>query len=291
MTILVGFSTSRQSDAPINLATRIARNSGERVVAAAVAERAWPPKADPIEDAYLGYVTATARQALKEVVARVGGGLEIPTVVHQSTSVPAGLLDLAAEHHASMVVVGSSSSGLLGRVALGSVTDRLVHTASLPVAIAPRGYPPTPQPLTRITAAYGGEADHNGLIGAVAQLAKSWSVAIRIVSFTVRRVSGGGPIGSAEDLVVNQWAQRMQDEIMMQLNTIRDSMAVPDVDIVIGSGNTWRDAVESVPWESGELLALGSGAAGVSAHVFLGSAAAKIIRHSPVPVLIMPRLA
>ena len=27
-----------------------------------------------------------------------------------------------------LVVVGSSSSGLLGRVALGSVTDRLVHT-------------------------------------------------------------------------------------------------------------------------------------------------------------------
>ncbi|MGH3582641.1 MAG: universal stress protein, partial [Mycobacterium sp.] len=32
-----------------------------------------------------------------------------------------------------------------------------------------------------------------------------------------------------------------------------------------------------------------SGAAGQSARVFLGSAAAKILRHSPVPVMIMPR--
>ncbi len=290
MTILVGFSASRQSDAPINLAIRIARSSGETVVAAAIAERLWPPKADPVEDEYLGYVTDEARRSLQSVVDRVRGDLDIPVVIHQSTSIPAGLLDLAAEHHASMVVVGSSSSGLLGRVALGSVTDRLVHTAALPVAIAPRGYPMTPEPLTRITAAYGAEADLNGLLAATAELAKAWSVPMRIASFTVHPVSIDATVGaSAENLVVSQWAQRMQDEITVQLNTIREGMAVPDVDVVVGTGSTWRDAVESVRWESGELLTLGSGAAGVTAQVFLGSAAAKIIRHSPVPVLIMPR--
>ena len=67
-------------------------------------------------------------------------------VVHQSTSIPTGLTDLAAKHEADLVVVGSSSSGLLGRVGLGSVTDRLVHTAAVPVAIAPRGYPMTTDP-------------------------------------------------------------------------------------------------------------------------------------------------
>ena len=92
---------------------------------------------------------------------------------------------------------------------------------------------------------------------AAAHLAKAWSVAMRIVSFTVRRVSGGGPVGSAEDLVVNQWAQRLQDEIVMQLNTVRDSMEVPDVDIVIGSGYTggkpWRASRgnRATSWRSG----------------------------------------
>ena len=62
------------------------------------------------------------------------------------------------------MVVGSSSSGLLGRVGLGSVTDRLVHTAAVPVAIAPRGYPMNPNPVSRLTAAYGGHADAVGLI-------------------------------------------------------------------------------------------------------------------------------
>lgn len=288
MTILVGFSTSRQSDAPINLATRIARSSGESVVAAAVAERSWPPRSDPVEDEYLAYVSEQARTSLERVVDRVGGGLDIPIVIHQATSIPVGLLELAEEHDASAVVVGSSSSGLLGRVTLGSVTDRLVHTASLPVAIAPRGYPPTPQPLSRITAAYGGEADLNGLLGATADLATAWSVPMRIVSFTVRS-AWFGSTASGEDLVVSQWAERMHDEIAEQLAGIRQRVAVPDVDIVVGSGRSWRDAVESVHWDGGDLLTLGSGAAADLSHVFLGSAAARILRHSPVPVLIMPR--
>ena len=58
-------------------------------------------------------------------------------MIHQATSIPSGLMELASEHGADIVVVGSSSSGLLGRIALGSVTDRLVHTAEVPVAIAP----------------------------------------------------------------------------------------------------------------------------------------------------------
>ena len=285
MTILVGFSTSRQSDAPINLAIRIARSSGESVVAAAVAERPWPPRSDPVEDEYVDYVTEQARASLQSVVDRVRGDLDIPIVIHQSASIPAGLLELATEYRASMVVVGSSSSGLLGRVALGSVTDRLVHTAVVPVAIAPRGYPATPEPLTRITAAYGAEADLNGLVAAAAGLAKAWSIPMRIVSFSVRPFS----IEPAENLVVGQWAQRMEHEVTEQLNKVRQNFAVPDVDVVVGTGRTWRDAVEGVPWESGELLALGSGAAGAISHVFLGSAAAKIVRHSSVPVLIMPR--
>jgi nucleotide-binding universal stress UspA family protein len=37
------------------------------------------------------------------------------------------------------------------------------------------------------------------------------------------------------------------------------------------------------------MLLLGSGAAGQAAHVFLGSAASKILRHAPVPVMIVPR--
>ena len=161
----------------------------------------------------------------------------------------------------------------------------------MPVAVAPRGYPSMPGPLRRITAAYGGEADANGLLRGAAELAKQWSVALRVVSFTVRpTLSFGGAVDTGvEDLVVQQWARRTQAEVASRLDAVRPFVEPSDVEVVVGRGRDWRDAVERLPWVPGDLLALGSGAAGQSERVFLGSAASKILRHSPVPALILPR--
>ena len=291
MTIIAGFSWSGQSSAPLNLAAQISRRTGDKIIATAIVERPWPPRADPIEDEYLSYVTSQASRSLERVVSKLPADLDISVVVHQSTSIPTGLTDLAAKLEADLVVVGSSSSGLLGRVGLGSVTDRLVHTAAVPVAIAPRGYPMNTDPVSRLTAAYGGHADAVGLIATCAELAKQWSVRLQIVSFTVRPITmfSGSIEPTAEDLVVEQWFRRTTDEIVKQLNDARAGIAIPDVEVVIGTGHDWREAVEDVPWENGDLLLLGSGAAGQKAQVFLGSAAAKILRHAPVPVMIVPR--
>lgn len=291
MTIIAGFSSSRQGTAPLNLAAQIARSTGEKVIATAIVERAFPPRDDPVETEYLRYVSAQAQKSLERVVKQLPAGLDIPVVVHQSTSVATGLMEMIAANDATLAVVGSSSTGLLGRVGLGSVTERLVHTASVPVAIAPRGYSPGAGPVVRLTAAYGDESDVNGLIPAAAELAKEWSAALRIVSFTVRpvRMFGGTIESSAEDLVVQQWTKRTFDDIVKQLNAVRERIAVPDVDVVVGSGLDWREAVEAVPWEAGDILLMGSGAAGPVARVFLGSAASKILRHAPVPVMIVPR--
>lgn len=290
MTILAAFSASRHSSAPLNLAIQIARTTGEQVIAAAVVERSWATRDDMVEGEYLAYVRGQATQALQRAVAVLPVDLEVTPMVHESTSIPTGLIELADAHRATMVCVGSSSSGMLGRVALGSVTERLVHTARVPVAFAPRGYAQNDGRITRLTAAYGGEADVNGLIPATAELAASWSAKLRIVSFTVRNTAAfAGTIEtSAEELVVHQWSRRTIAEITKQLRAIRDRMAVPDVDVVVGAGHDWNAAVQSIGWDTGDMLVLGSGAAAPSAQVFLGSAAGKILRRSPVPVMIAP---
>ena len=200
-------------------------------------------------------------------------------------------MELVEQHNADVVVVGSSSSGLLGRVALGSVTDRLVHTAAVPVAIAPRGYPLSPVPIKRLTAAYGGAADAVGLVQSSAELARQWSVQLRIASFTVRPSTtfGGSIERSAENLVIQQWTRKTMAAALKQLNEARANVAVDDVDVVMGVGTEWGDAVDDIAWESGDMLLLGSGAAGPMAQVFLGTAASKILRHAPVPVMILPR--
>jgi nucleotide-binding universal stress UspA family protein len=293
MTIIAGFNAARQGAAPLHLAAQLARCTGARLVAAAIVERPWPRRPDAVEEEFLSYLAAQAAASLKQIVDKLPGELDVWQIVHQATSIPEGLTELAAEMHVDAVVVGSSSSGLLGRIALGSVTDRLVHTAAVPVAIAPRGYPSDPGRITRVTVAYGGQADAGGLVAAGAELAKKWSARLRIASFTVRPLAmfGGAIEPGAEDLVVKEWAHRTQDGIAAQLETVRSGIDVLDVDVVIGAGATWRDAVDAVTWESGDLLVLGSGAAGPVAQVFLGSAAARILRHAPVPTMIVPRRA
>jgi nucleotide-binding universal stress UspA family protein len=291
MTIIAGFSSSRQGSAPLNLAAQVARNTGDKIIAAAIVERPWPPRDDPVETEYLRYVTSQASQSLDRVAKQLPDDLAVSIVVHQSTSIPTGLTELVSAHDANLVVVGSSSSGLLGRVALGSVTERLVHTALVPVAIAPRAYALGSIPIRRLTAAFGGEADVNGLIPTAAELSRIWSAPLRIVSFTVRpaRMFAGSIEPTAEDLVVQQWSRRTFDDIVKQLKAVRTRIPVPDVDVVVGSGHSWQEAVEAVSWEAGDMLLLGSGAAGPTAQVFLGSAASKILRHAPVPVMIVPR--
>lgn len=291
MTIIAGFSASGHGPAPLHLATQIARSTGERIVAAAIVESPSPRKPEMFEVEYLNYVGEQAQQSLQAMVDQLPDDLDVQQIVHQASSVPAGLVELATQVNADIVVVGSSSSGALGRIALGSVTDRLVHTAALPVAIAPRGYPAQSGRIERLTVAYGGRADQVGLVATSAELADRWSARLRVASFTVRPVTmfSGAIETSAEDLVVEQWARSAQEGIAAQLETVRSGLAGHDAEVVIGAGATWRDAVEAIEWGAGDILVLGSGAAGPVAQVFLGSAAAKILRHAPVPTLIVPR--
>jgi nucleotide-binding universal stress UspA family protein len=291
MTVIAGFSSSRQGVAPLHLATQLARSTGAKIIAAVVVERPLPAGIDPIEDEYRGYLAAQATASLERVVAQIPGDYDISVVTHHATSVPNGLMELVAEHGADLVVVGSSSSGLLGRIALGTVTERLVYTSKVPVAIAPRGYPSSPAPVRRLTAAYRDGADAAELIATSAELAKRWGARLRIASFTVRPFTmfGGSIERSAEELVIQQWARRTTDAAIKQLDDVRTTVAVPDVDVVIGTGTEWREAVDDIAWEPGDVLVLGSGAAGPLAQVFLGTAASKILRHAPVPVMIVPR--
>ena len=61
--------------------------------------------------------------------------------------------------------------------------------------------------------------------------------------------------------------------------------------MVVGAGKNWHDALRAVEWQSTEVLLLGSSSLGPLARISLGSHAAKILRTSPVPVVLVPRRA
>ena len=60
---------------------------------------------------------------------------------------------------------------------------------------------------------------------------------------------------------------------------------------IFGDGRSWKEAVGALDWTGCELLVIGSSRLGPLLRVFVGSNSGKILRHAPVPRMIVPRLA
>ena len=91
----------------------------------------------------------------------------------------------------------------------------------------------------------------------------------------------------AEDSILEQLASQAR-ETLAQLKT--DGVVGDDVELQVATGNGWDEAIDAADWQDGDLLAIGTSPAGGIARVFLGSRGSKILRHSPVPVLVLPEL-
>jgi nucleotide-binding universal stress UspA family protein len=213
-------------------------------------------------------------------------------VSKNARSSAAGLLDLVEERGARLLTLGSSTAGVFGHVVLGSVSSRLLHSSPVPVALAPRGFRCKPGArVARVTVAYGGSSSEDLLVAA-ATVASRVGVPLRLVSFAVRAMPeytttlGTEP----EQPVLDQWMAGLRKTAQEALTQVRQLDRPPEpIDCVIGRGNDWSEALDDVEWRDGDVLVVGSSALGPLARVFLGSRAAKIIRHSPVPVVVVAR--
>ena len=110
---------------------------------------------------------------------------------------------------------------------------------------------------------------------------------MRVSTFAVRgRTMFPPEVGlHAEDTILAAWAAHAR-ELLAQLKT--DGIVAEDVVLQVVTGNDWGEALDAVEWDDGELLALGTSPRGGIARVFLGSRGSQIVRHSPVPVLVLP---
>jgi nucleotide-binding universal stress UspA family protein len=293
MTVLVGLAPGGRGRAPVHLAAMMARSTGEPVVVCAVAPAPWPPGIARIDAEYRQYMDEAARQVLDDARQRLADDIQASFETVHARSAPSGLMEAAERHDASVIVVGSSSAGMFGHVSLGSVSDRLLHSSRVPVALAPRGFRCRPGArVTRVTAAFGGTPEADELVVAAAGVAARVGATLRLASFAVRaRPPYTSGVGREADASMQaEWARELEAAAARTLEGVRALPAVPDrLEQVIGHGETWAEALEDVEWTDGDVLVVGSSAIGPVARVFLGSRASKIVRHSPVPVVVVPR--
>ena len=291
MTLIVAYAPDERGKTALHLASMLARSLGDELVICSVIPAPWVPGMARIDAEYRKELDEIADQALALARKNLPGDVSARFERHSARSAPAGLLEIAKQHDAYMIVVGTSSAGLFGHISLGSVTSRLLHSSPVAVALAPRGFRSQPgAKVKRVTAAYDGSA--SGLLIAAARVAARVGASLRIASFAVwSRPAYTTRLGTdSEDLVLQEWITDLEKSAHAALGQVEELAKAPrQVETVVGQGEDWEEAIDDIGWDDDDVLVVGSSAVGPIAQVFLGSRGAKILRSSPVPVVVVPR--
>lgn len=295
MSLVVGLDPAHRSTAVLHLATMLARSAGTDLILAAVIDPTWPLAAGTADAEWRDYTRESANQVLDHAAAVLGDSVPARYLLHEAPSARRGLAELAEQRGASLIVVGSSTTAPLGRIALSSESDALLHAAPVPVAVAPRGFRTDAGALIRrVSAAYRGTDSSDDLVRGAAAVAAQVGAELRLVSFAVA-ARGSGTSGAgldAERRITEGWAADIARDAARVLAEISARPDTPRIArTVLGWGDTWDTAMDDVEWNPDEVLVVGSSNLAPLARVFLGSHAAKVVRHSPVPVVVVPRAA
>jgi nucleotide-binding universal stress UspA family protein len=292
VTVVVGFLAGKGGPAPLHLAVEAARTLKTSLTVATIVPRPWTtPSLARIDAEYAQWAEQLAADSAREAERYLGAladRIEITYHKWAHRSVSGGLIEVVESVDADVLVLGSSSNGQLGQVVVGSTADRLLHSSPVALAISPRGYRGSRKgSLARITCGYPGTPESVHVVQRVAELAKRLNVPMRVITFAVRgRTMYPPEVGlHAEDSILEAWAAQAR-ETLAQLKT--DGIVGDDVVLLVVTGNGWDQALDAADWEDGEVLALGTSPSGAIARVFLGSRGTKIVRHSPVPVVVLP---
>lgn len=129
--VLVALDGTHFSRQALEPAAQLGGSSGTSYVLAQVV-----PGSDASADERLekGRVLAEAKMKL-EAQSFAASGYDAEAVAECAPSVAQGILDLAERHEADLIVIATHGRSGVGRMILGSVTDKVVRGADLPVLV------------------------------------------------------------------------------------------------------------------------------------------------------------
>lgn len=290
MTIVVGVHPDRGPADALTFAASMAARLAHRLVVATVIPTPWTtPSMARVDAEFEQWSRELADRAAREsadVLSRLPAAAAVEYRAVRNKSVSGGLLHAVSDAAAHTLVLGSAD-GPDGEVSLGSTGDRLLHSSSVTTAISPRGYAARGAGFPRVTCAYAGTPDSLAAVRSAVALASTLGVSLRVITFAVRgRTMYPPEVGlHAEDAVLAALTEQSH-AALEKLRT--DGVIPPTVVTRVSTGDSWRDALAAADLAPTEPLVIGTTPGGQLRRVFLGSRAAKIVRSSPVPVVVLP---
>jgi nucleotide-binding universal stress UspA family protein len=272
------------------LGRMLARTGEVTLTVCVVIPQTWDhPSLARVDAEYAAFLNRYAEDAIAEAREFLGDTVRAEYTSTSASSATEGLIATATEAGAALIALGSARHGPLGRFTVGGIANEMLHVSPVPVALAPRGYRPSSDArMNRVTCAFSGSTLSRSAFDAAVQLSRRHAVPLRLTTFVVHdRQMYPSQVGyDAERLVAEQWRAQALEAQEKALATLPDDVVV---EASVVSGRDWEDTLDSLPWEEGEVLVVGSSRLGPVARVFLGSNSVKIVRSSPVPVLVIPR--
>jgi nucleotide-binding universal stress UspA family protein len=227
---------------------------------------------------------AGVEQVRRRVVEAAGPTVEVPSTVVADQSSPARALHALAERRgAAMIVVGSSARGPLGRLHPGAVTDRLLHGAPCPVAIATSGF--SADGLGLIGIAFLERPDGRAALAHGCELARAAGARARII--TVREPTNwrfSGPLEASQLAAIEEARDEAARRAMSAgLASVPEACSAGG-EVVTGEP---REVLAAASADL-DLLVCGSRGHGPVQTLLLGGVSHAIVREAACPVLVVP---
>ena len=220
-----------------------------------------------------------ARESL-DLAREALAGIEVSTRSYAGDSPAHVLHDLAESEDAELIAIGSPHRGALGRTFLGSVGEALLHGASRPLLVAPRGYAVQAHGQLRVIGvAYDGTRESKLALKHAEALAAAAGARIRILTVLAPAVPMPTAIGYAPPIEFEP--AKLIEEATAAVHGVeaegRSLSGVPAAALA--------EACE----EDVDLLVAGSRGYGPLGRLFAGSVTSSLIHRAPCPVLVVPR--
>lgn len=270
MRYVVGYTQDGRGQDALNLATSLALTQGAEVDLVTVVDRLGSgAQRENVLERALDQAANDAR----------GSGVGVTTLVKLADSFAEGLIEVAEERKAGLIVVGATKNEMLRRFTVGSVANALLHASPVPVGLATRGYLHRSE-MTRISVGVGTRAGSDALIDVAVETAARRGLPLRFISLVgldADSYDAGAYKQAARHIeMVRDWAvKNLPEDHVVETEVVR--------------GDSVEDAIDQLDWESGEFLVLGSSRLAQGRRIFMGGTANKILRALPVPMVVVPR--
>jgi nucleotide-binding universal stress UspA family protein len=271
--VLIGVDGSSNGHDAVRLAARLTDPDGKLTLA-----HVRPGRLHPLHAITPGLV-AEGRDASERLLESELAAAEVSAdlISIAAMSPGRGLHEHAEEMNVDLLVVGSCSHGVLGRVMLGDDTRAALNGAPCAVAVAARGYAEHPIPIAKIGVGYNGSRESEAALALARKLAaptRASVEALAVVSIPSYGMAEAA-VGESMDLMLDEASARM-----------RELSGVDGRAVYGGAGEQLAALSDNV-----DLLVVGSRSYGAVRRFVLGSTCDYLERHARCSLLVLPRLA